>query len=100
MYRHDERWTAQEIKTLRDGWHRGVNIKQLSHDCDRTIYAIKKKRAELKLPPRRKGNRKRQLKVSVSEDDYREMGKRAMERRQSISDYIRYLILRDIGRAT
>jgi predicted HicB family RNase H-like nuclease len=90
-------WTQDDKNKLTGKWNRGEAIKQIAHDLGKSVSGVKNMRRTLGLPARRTGDKEFQLRINVNKDVHDEMGKRAMDRRQSVSDYVRMLVIRDIG---
>jgi hypothetical protein len=92
-----DRYTDEQKAKLRRMWLEGVVLKQIAFELGKTKGSVKKMRMVLKLPRRRTGDKRHQLRINVNEGIYRKMGLRAMQRRQSVADYVRMLVERDIS---
>jgi hypothetical protein len=93
-----ERWTADQVSTLRRLWAEGAMVKVIEHEVGKCRTAIKKKRLSLGLPPRHNMTHKtEQIKMYLPADLKRKAGIRAAQRSQSLSAYLTYLVRRDIG---
>lgn len=93
-----ERWTADQVSTLRRLWAEGAMVKVIEHETGKPKAAIKKKRISLGLPPRyNMTNKAQQVKLYLPAELRRKAGIRAAQRSQSMSAYLAYLVRRDIG---
>lgn len=91
------KWTEDEERLFRRLWLRGAVTKEIAHDLGKSGAAIRRKRAQMGLPTRNKGNKTHSLRTAVSKVMYQGISRRAFQRRQTVSDYLRMLISRDLG---
>lgn len=82
---------------LANQWKRGVTVKHIAFELDRSIGEVKMRRLRLGLPTRKAGDKNRGLRLNVSDRLYNAIVRRALDRQQPVADYLRSLILRDIG---
>jgi hypothetical protein len=78
-------------------WKAGATVKQIAYDTGKTVSGVKNQRKTLKLPKRRTDDKTHMLRVNVNDTLFRKIGSRAMGRQQTVSDYIRMLLIRDVG---
>lgn len=90
-------WTPHDEARLAGMWRAGMCIKHIAWDLGRTRAAIKTKRDQMGLPPRRTFDKTAFIRLFMSPDLKKQVQRRASERRQAYSDYIRALIARDLG---
>jgi len=94
-------WTSKDDERLAMLWRKGVHLKQIAFDIDRSYEATKQRRYILKLMRRNRGlGETRKVVMSLDVKTYNLMCCRAMERGQNITNYIRYLIQVNVGTAT
>jgi hypothetical protein len=99
-------WTEEEKRILRQEWLRGTVSKLITDKLPgRTEKAIRKFAIDgMGLPKRRvrskEDNRHNRFTVYVDSVTKRAVGRRAFERGQPESDYLRMLIKRDLGHET
>jgi hypothetical protein len=92
-------WEEHEDYKLIKDWRTCVAIEVIADELGRSTSDVKRRRKFLCLPVRRYLVRRTSIKVNVDETMGRGVGRRARERGQSVSEYIRYLIKRDLGHA-
>lgn len=92
-------WTVDMDRTFREQWLRGVSIPQIAYTLGKSEKAIKARRYYVGLPPRKyaANQRRNYLRVALTDAEIKGARRRAMERQQSPSAYILYLIQRDIS---
>lgn len=80
-------------------WADGAQVKAIAHATDMSPSAIKEERLRLRLPPRNKPAHVKTNAVSVYFDDvtWAKLRRAAFGRYASIPNYIRGLVLRDVG---
>lgn len=88
-------WTKAQDDRLSMEWRRGTGIKLISQEVGHSPSAVKSRRVHLGLPPRQVG-RSTEVTVRLEPDLHRKAGMRAMARGQSLSSYMRSLVLRDV----
>jgi hypothetical protein len=71
-----DRYTDEQKAKLRRMWLEGVVLKQIAFELGKTKGSVKKMRMVLKLPRRRTGDKRHQLRINVNEGIYRKMGLR------------------------
>lgn len=94
------RWTAEENRILKENWLRGVAAKVISYKLPgRSILACRSHAIHaLELPLRRiKGGRGCKITLYITCEMKAAVGRRARERNQPETDYLRLLIMRDLG---
>lgn len=90
-------WEPWQDEKLTRDWKRNVAIKVLQEDLGKAASTIKERRRKLGLQPRRFIKARRKVSFNVDAATYRAIGKRAVERGQTISNYLRALVQRDLG---
>jgi hypothetical protein len=98
----DKPWTDDDKAMFRRLWSQGSNLKVIAHELDRSYASVKGYRKVMGLPPRRKPGvegekRNVEHRVYLSRKVSSRLGSRSMQAGRSISDYIRSLIMRDLG---
>lgn len=90
-------WSLHEDAALTAMWNRGASIKRIALEVGRTEGAVKKRRIAIGLPTRKSGALTKNVKVNVDDATYRKIGALAMARGMHVTEYVRNLILREIG---
>jgi len=90
-------WSSHEDAMLTAMWNRGTSIKRIALEIGRTEGAVKKRRAAIGLPTRKSGALTKNIKVNVDETTYRKVGALAVSRGMHVTEYVRNLILREVG---
>lgn len=90
-------WTQSQKERLKVLWRTGVQIKVIAYEIGKSQSAIKSMRKLMGLPTRRATNTTHMIRTNVSEEVYSAIRRRCIERGQTVSDYVRYLIKRDTG---
>lgn len=95
-------WSDAERATFKRLWGEGTNIKVIARELGRPPSAIKAQRKHMNLPPRRRpmvegAKRSVEVRVYLSPKVASRLGARSMQASQSMSSYIRTLIMRDLG---
>jgi hypothetical protein len=100
-YKRDRRkgdWTVEEDRRLINCWAKGQSAQVIALQIDRTVSAIKKRRALLDLPKRKQvGMSECRVQISLDRKTFDAVKARADQRGQPVIDYIRMLIKRDLG---
>jgi hypothetical protein len=90
-------WLEHEDLKLRRDWMRGVKSAVIADDLGRTKSDVIRRRIALGLPVRRHKAAGQHLSCTVEEAMLQAVRRRARERSQTVSEYLRSLIRRDLG---
>jgi len=90
-------WQPYEDTKLTRDWYRNIKTEIIAEELGRSISDVKRRRMKLGLPPRRYLKLRRKITTHVDVDLFHQFGRRCVERGQSISSYLRSLIVRDLG---
>lgn len=93
----NERWTQEEKLILQRMWKAGIKNLTIAVELGRSISGVKNQRMALGLEKRRQDDKKQNLSVNVDAQTYRKVCSMAHSKSQTVSEYIRNLIRRDLG---
>lgn len=90
-------WEPWEDAKLRQDWYRSVSTDIIAEELKRSPSDVRRRRIKLGLEPRRFLVARTKISLQVSAEMARAVGRRARERGQTVSEYLRSLIKRDLG---
>ncbi len=96
------RWTDEMDAALKREWLAGSSIKAIANHLGVGQRAVKRRRAALDLPRRRPApgsepTKRHEVRVYLGDDLYRAMVRRCAQRGATHSQYLRSLVMRDVG---